>query len=251
MHKRRAPARPLHAPTLAALRCSRVVHARLLSARGFLYLITQELESSSSSGSGGSGGFDANEAGPSQVLGLLPAVVLPDTGWLCMAAAGSACRAGLQSLAEHLSVALQPHLLPPLSCCCRLLLSHRLPQATLSQLGSLTGRGTGGATLLHEVLSFLRRCLTQVQRCSLAGAGRARWAGWLLRGATAAGLGAGRSSSNALSAEPLTFLIDACNAMRHTCVDSPCSNPRCGGRCTMACLCCWRPTPQCRWVGRG
>ena len=179
MHTRRAPARPLHAPTLAAFCCSREVHARLLSARGFLYLITQELESSSSSGSGGSGGFDANEAGPSQVLGLLPAVVLPDTGWLCMAAAGSACRAGLQSLAEHLSVALQPHLLPPLSCCCRLLLSHRLPQATLSQLGSLTGRGTGGATLLHEVLSFLRRCLTQVQRCSLAGAGRAGWAGWL------------------------------------------------------------------------
>ena len=163
MHTRRAPARPLHAPTLAAFCCSREVHARLLSARGFLYLITQELESSSSSGSGGSGGFDANEAGPSQVLGLLPAVVLPDTGWLCMAAAGSACRAGLQSLAEHLSVALQPHLLPPLSCCCRLLLSHRLPQATLSQLGSLTGRGTGGATLAEVVASWCSYPLARQQ----------------------------------------------------------------------------------------
>jgi hypothetical protein len=66
------------------------VHARLLAARGFLYLITQELESSSGSGSGGGGGgFDANEAGPSQVLGLLPpAVALPGGGWFCMALAG-------------------------------------------------------------------------------------------------------------------------------------------------------------------
>ena len=30
MHTRRAPARPLHAPTLAAFCCSREVHARLL-----------------------------------------------------------------------------------------------------------------------------------------------------------------------------------------------------------------------------
>lgn len=38
----------------------------------------------------------------------------------------------------------------------------------MSQLGSLTGRA-GGATLLHEVMSFLRRCLTQVSasaRCT-------------------------------------------------------------------------------------
>jgi hypothetical protein len=67
----------------------------------------------------------------------------------------------------------------------------------MSQLGSLTGRGTGGATLLHEVMSFLRRCLTQVQRCSLAGVG---WLAGCCGGATAAGLDAGLSSSNALSA---------------------------------------------------
>lgn len=34
-------------------------------------------------------------------------------------------------------------------------------QATMSQLSALSGGG-GGATLLHEVMSFLRRCLTQV-----------------------------------------------------------------------------------------
>lgn len=34
-------------------------------------------------------------------------------------------------------------------------------QLSMSQLASLTGRA-GGATLLHEVMSFLRRCLTQV-----------------------------------------------------------------------------------------
>lgn len=34
-------------------------------------------------------------------------------------------------------------------------------QATMSQLSALSGGG--GATLLHEVMSFLRRCLTQVK----------------------------------------------------------------------------------------
>ena len=34
-------------------------------------------------------------------------------------------------------------------------------QASMSQLSALSGGG-GGATLLHEVMSFLRRCLTQV-----------------------------------------------------------------------------------------
>lgn len=33
----------------------------------------------------------------------------------------------------------------------------------MTQLSSLTGGGSG-ATLLHEVMSFLRRCLTQVKR---------------------------------------------------------------------------------------
>lgn len=37
------------------------------------------------------------------------------------------------------------------------------PQATMSQLSALSGGGGGGATLLHEVMSFLRRCLTQVR----------------------------------------------------------------------------------------
>ncbi len=40
----------------------------------------------------------------------------------------------------------------------------------MSQLGSLTGRA-GGATLLHEVMSFLRRCLTQVRAVVQATAG--------------------------------------------------------------------------------
>ncbi|KAL4443971.1 hypothetical protein ABPG75_011708 [Micractinium tetrahymenae] len=73
---------------------SRELHARLLAARGFLYMITQELQA----GSAGGPALDGSEPGPSQL--------------------------------------------------------------SMSQLGSLTGRA-GGATLLHEVMSFLRRCLTQ------------------------------------------------------------------------------------------
>ncbi|EFN56539.1 hypothetical protein CHLNCDRAFT_144181 [Chlorella variabilis] len=43
---------------------SRELHARLLAARGFLYMITQELQGG---GGGGGGGFGASEPGPSQV----------------------------------------------------------------------------------------------------------------------------------------------------------------------------------------
>jgi hypothetical protein len=84
---------------------SRELGARLLAARGFLFIITEELSSASSgaSGSGGAGG-----AGPSS----------------SQAAAGAGAA------------------------------------PALSQMDSLAG-GPGGATLLHELMGFLRRCLAQ------------------------------------------------------------------------------------------
>jgi Fanconi anemia group I protein len=79
---------------------SRELGSRLLAARGFLFIITEELSSSS-----GAGGSCAAGAGPSasQAAGAAPA---------------------------------------------------------LSQMESLAG-GPGGATLLHELVGFLRRCLAQ------------------------------------------------------------------------------------------
>jgi hypothetical protein len=46
------------------------------------------------------------------------------------------------------------------------------PQVPMSQLASLSGGG-GGGTLLHEAMSFLRRCLTQVERGGEGGCVRA------------------------------------------------------------------------------
>jgi hypothetical protein len=81
---------------------SRELGSRLLAARGFLFIITEELSSASNGGASGSG---AGGAGPSasQAAGAAPA---------------------------------------------------------LSQMDSLAG-GPGGATLLHELMGFLRRCLAQ------------------------------------------------------------------------------------------
>ena len=74
------------------------------------------------------------------------------------------CLAPAALAGKHLSAA--PAATPAALTSCRFASRRRrLPQATMSQLGSLTGRGTGGATLLHEVMSFLRRCLTQVLIC--------------------------------------------------------------------------------------
>ena len=74
-----------------AVPCSRELHARLLAARGFLYMITQELQAAD--GGGGGGGFEASEPGPSQVA----------PGWhrMCCAARLLACFGG--ALARRLA----------------------------------------------------------------------------------------------------------------------------------------------------
>ncbi|GAB4818334.1 hypothetical protein N2152v2_005380 [Parachlorella kessleri] len=78
---------------------SREVHARLLAARGFLYMIIEELKDPAVSAAFMAGGSEGQAGSSSQV-------------------------------------------------------------PSMSQMSSLTG-GPGGATLLHELMSFLRRCLSQ------------------------------------------------------------------------------------------
>ncbi|KAL4855268.1 Fanconi anemia group I protein [Chlorella vulgaris] len=104
MCRARREAQDYLAMLLGKARFGRELQCRLLAARGFLYLITQELQSGVA-GTDASPAFDPSQAGPSQAR------------------------------------------------------TH--PAASMSQLSSLTGGGKGGgATLLHEAMSFLRRCLS-------------------------------------------------------------------------------------------